>query len=64
MGRTGAWFAYQHPHLGGGITPDVVTLAKGLAGGFPIGAVIAYGERAATLLGRGQHGSTCCWKAP
>jgi len=58
MGRTGAWFAYQHQHLGGGITPDVVTLAKGLGGGFPIGAVIAYGERAATLLGRGQHGTT------
>ncbi len=58
MGRTGAWFAYQHSHLGGGITPDVVTLAKGLGGGFPIGAVIAFGERAATLLGRGQHGTT------
>jgi acetylornithine/N-succinyldiaminopimelate aminotransferase len=58
MGRTGAWLAHHHPHLGGGITPDVVTLAKGLGGGFPIGAVIAYGERAATLLGRGQHGST------
>lgn len=58
MGRTGAWLAHQHPHLGGGIRPDVVTLAKGLGGGFPVGAVVAYGERAATLLGRGQHGST------
>ncbi len=58
MGRTGAWLAHHHPHLGGGITPDVVTLAKGLGGGFPIGAVVAYGERAATLLGRGQHGTT------
>ena len=58
MGRTGEWFAHQHPHIGGGITPDVVTLAKGLGGGFPIGAVIAFGERAATLLGRGQHGTT------
>jgi len=58
MGRTGAWFAHQHPHLGGGITPDAVTLAKGLGGGFPVGAVIAFGERAATLLGRGQHGTT------
>ena len=58
MGRTGEWFAHQHPHVGGGITPDVVTLAKGLGGGFPIGAVIAFGERAATLLGRGQHGTT------
>nr|WP_210737211.1 acetylornithine transaminase [Cellulomonas hominis] len=58
MGRTGAWLAHQHPHLGGGIRPDVVTLAKGLGGGFPVGAVVAYGERAATLLGRGQHGTT------
>ncbi|MCL1872264.1 MAG: acetylornithine transaminase [Promicromonosporaceae bacterium] len=58
MGRTGAWFAYQHPEVGGGVVPDVVTLAKGLGGGFPIGAVIAFGERAATLLGRGQHGTT------
>src|SRR3712207_1916566 len=46
MGRTGAWLAHQHPHLGGGVLPDVVTLAKGLGGGFPIGAVIAYGDRA------------------
>jgi len=58
MGRTGTWLAHQHPHLGGGIRPDVVTLAKGLGGGFPVGAVVAYGERAATLLGRGQHGTT------
>jgi acetylornithine aminotransferase len=58
MGRTGRWLAHQHPHLGGGIRPDVVTLAKGLGGGFPVGALVAYGERAATLLGRGQHGTT------
>jgi len=58
MGRTGRWLAHQHPHLGGAIVPDVVTLAKGLGGGFPIGAVIAYGQRAASLLGRGQHGTT------
>ncbi|VTR78479.1 acetylornithine transaminase [Cellulomonas hominis] len=58
MGRTGTWLAHQHPHLGGGIRPDAVTLAKGLGGGFPVGAVVAYGERAATLLGRGQHGTT------
>ncbi len=58
MGRTGTWLAHQHPHLGGGARPDVVTLAKGLGGGFPVGAVVAYGERAATLLGRGQHGTT------
>jgi acetylornithine/N-succinyldiaminopimelate aminotransferase len=58
IGRTGSWLAYQQPDIGGGVVPDVVTLAKGLGGGFPVGAVIAYGERAATLLGRGQHGTT------
>jgi acetylornithine aminotransferase len=54
VGRTGTWFAHQ-AH---GIAPDILTLAKGLGGGFPIGAVVAYGERAATLLARGDHGST------
>jgi acetylornithine aminotransferase len=58
IGRTGAWLAHQHRHLGGGITADVVTLAKGLGGGIPVGAVIAYGEEAAGLLGPGQHGTT------
>lgn len=58
VGRTGTWFAHQDPELGGGVRPDVVTLAKGLGGGFPVGAVVAYGERAATLLGTGQHGTT------
>ena len=58
VGRTGAWFAHQHPHLGGGVRPDVVTLAKGLAGGLPIGAVVGLGEPAAALLGPGQHGTT------
>lgn len=58
MGRTGSWLAYQQPEVGGGIVPDAVTLAKGLGGGFPVGALVAYGERTATLLGRGQHGTT------
>ena len=53
MGRTGAFFAHQHD----GITPDVVTLAKGLGGGLPIGACIAIGETA-DLLTPGLHGST------
>ncbi len=53
IGRTGTWLALQ-AH---GIVPDVVTLAKGLGGGFPIGAVIGMGS-AGSLLGRGQHGST------
>ncbi|WP_129338747.1 acetylornithine transaminase [Cellulomonas endophytica] len=58
MGRTGRWFAHQHPHLGGGVRPDVVTVAKGLGGGFPVGGLIAFGEGVASLLGRGQHGTT------
>ena len=53
FGRTGEWFAYQHD----GVVPDVVTLAKGLGGGFPVGACIAFGA-AADLLGPGTHGST------
>lgn len=53
IGRTGAWFAHQHE----GVRPDVVTLAKGLAGGLPIGACIGLG-RAASLFMPGSHGST------
>jgi len=53
VGRTGRWFAHETA----GITPDIVTLAKGLAGGFPIGACIGVG-RAGTLLEPGNHGST------
>jgi acetylornithine aminotransferase len=58
IGRTGRWFAHQHEHLGGGVVPDVVTLAKGLGGGIPVGALIGLGERAAGLLAPGQHGTT------
>ncbi|HEU4361461.1 MAG TPA: acetylornithine transaminase [Mycobacterium sp.] len=53
VGRTGAFYAHQHD----GITPDVVTLAKGLGGGLPIGACLAVGA-AGDLLTPGQHGST------
>ena len=53
LGRTGVWFAHQSE----GIVPDVVTLAKGLGGGLPIGACIGIGA-AADGLGRGEHGST------
>ncbi len=52
VGRTGSWFA-----LPGEVEPDVVTLAKGLGGGFPIGACLAHGA-AASLLGPGNHGTT------
>jgi acetylornithine/N-succinyldiaminopimelate aminotransferase len=53
IGRTGKWFGYQWT----GIVPDVITLAKGLASGVPIGAVAARG-RAAGVLQPGSHGST------
>ena len=53
MGRVGDWFA----HAPSGIQPDVVTLAKGLAGGIPIGAMVAVGD-SGTLLGPGNHGTT------
>jgi acetylornithine/N-succinyldiaminopimelate aminotransferase len=52
LGRTGAWFAHQH----NGITPDVMTLAKGLGGGVPIGACLAAPR--ADVLEPGDHGST------
>ncbi|CAL9375716.1 Acetylornithine aminotransferase [Streptomyces sp. enrichment culture] len=54
IGRTGTWFEYQAHE---GVLPDVVTLAKGLGGGLPLGATVAFG-RAAELLGPGQHGTT------
>ena len=53
MGRTGTWFGFQHAD----IRPDVVTLAKGLGGGVPIGACLAAGK-AAGLFKPGNHGST------
>ncbi|HLS49407.1 MAG TPA: acetylornithine transaminase [Actinomycetaceae bacterium] len=58
MGRTGSWLAHHQPDIGGGIVPDAVALAKGLGGGLPIGALVAIGEQAASLLGPGQHGTT------
>jgi acetylornithine/N-succinyldiaminopimelate aminotransferase len=53
IGRTGAWFAFQHE----GVRPDLVTVAKGLGAGFPIGACLALGD-AAELLQPGNHGTT------
>jgi acetylornithine/N-succinyldiaminopimelate aminotransferase len=53
MGRTGDWFA----HAGSGIVPDLITLAKGLGAGFPIGACVGLGP-AGDLLGLGDHGTT------
>ncbi|MFG3204494.1 acetylornithine transaminase [Streptomyces sp. NPDC048192] len=54
IGRTGTWFEYQAHE---GVLPDVVTLAKQLGGGLPLGATVAFG-RAADLLRPGQHGTT------
>ncbi|GAA3103401.1 acetylornithine transaminase [Streptosporangium carneum] len=53
IGRTGHWFAHQHD----GALPDVLTLAKGLGGGMPIGACVGLGQ-AGTILAKGDHGST------
>ncbi len=53
VGRTGTWFAHQRE----GIIPDVITLAKGLGGGLPIGACVGIGG-CGSALGKGDHGST------
>jgi acetylornithine aminotransferase len=53
LGRTGKWFGYEES----GIKPDVITLAKGLGGGLPMGAMLVTGE-AKELFEPGQHGST------
>ena len=53
MGRTGFWFGYEHEE----VKPDVITLAKGIGGGLPLGAMIALGS-AAKLFQPGEHGST------
>ena len=54
VGRTGAWFAHQ----ASGVVPDAMTLAKGLGGGVPIGALVTYGAEVTGLLTAGQHGTT------
>jgi acetylornithine/N-succinyldiaminopimelate aminotransferase len=51
MGRTGSWFAYQNA----GVNPDIVTIAKGIASGFPMGAIVA---REGLSFNPGEHGST------
>lgn len=58
VGRTGAWFAHQHPDLvDAPVVPDIVTLAKGLAGGIPIGACLAT-QGSGKLFDPGNHGTT------
>ncbi len=54
IGRTGRWFAHQHS----GVVPDAITVAKGLGGGVPIGALLTFGAQVSGLLQPGQHGST------
>lgn len=54
IGRTGDWFG----HSASGIVPDAITIAKGLGGGLPIGALVTFGPEATGLLTAGQHGST------
>ncbi|MCC3280524.1 MULTISPECIES: acetylornithine transaminase [unclassified Arthrobacter] len=52
IGRTGKWFASE------GVQPDAMTLAKGLGGGFPVGALLTFGEQVSGLLSPGMHGTT------
>ncbi|MBG6190277.1 acetylornithine aminotransferase [Arthrobacter sp. CAN_A212] len=54
IGRTGSWFAHQPS----GVVPDAMTLAKGLGGGFPIGALVTFGDTVSSLFAPGQHGTT------
>ncbi|WP_304311883.1 acetylornithine transaminase [Bifidobacterium tibiigranuli] len=58
IGRTGEWFAFQRADLSGGAIPDAITFAKGVASGFPMGGMIAFGQQLSDLLGPGLHGST------
>jgi acetylornithine aminotransferase len=54
VGRTGTWFAFQQA----GVVPDAITIAKGLGGGVPVGALVTFGGAVSGLLTAGQHGST------
>lgn len=58
VGRTGEWFSFQRKDLSGGVTPDAITFAKGVAGGFPMGGLIAFGDKLSSLFTPGSHGST------
>ena len=61
IGRTGTWFGFQNPDLTGTeapVIPDAMTLAKGLGGGMPIGALVTFGHTVSDLFTAGQHGTT------
>ncbi|TYC96082.1 acetylornithine transaminase [Arthrobacter echini] len=55
IARTGRWFAHQWVD---GVVPDAMTLAKGLGGGVPVGALVTFGEEVSALISAGQHGTT------
>src|SRR5699024_5900690 len=56
--HTGYGVAHEAPEIGEGVTPDIITSAKGLGGGMPIGATITVGDSNTKLLEAGQHGTT------
>ncbi len=58
IGRTGSWFAFQREDLAGGVVPDIITFAKGVGGGFPMGGMISFGAELSALFTPGSHGST------
>lgn len=61
IGRTGTWFGFQNPDITGSdepVVPDAMTLAKGLGGGVPIGALVTFGRDVSDLFTAGQHGTT------
>lgn len=61
IGRTGTWFGFQNPEITGSqepVVPDAITLAKGLGGGMPIGALVTFGKDVSELFTAGQHGTT------
>lgn len=61
IGRTGTWFGFQNSHITGSqepVVPDAMTLAKGLGGGMPIGALVTFGKTVSNLFTAGQHGTT------
>lgn len=61
IGRTGTWFGFQNPQITGSespVIPDAFTLAKGLGGGVPVGAMVSTNARTSALLTAGQHGTT------
>ena len=61
IGRTGTWFGFQNPDITGSeepVVPDAMTLAKGLGGGMPIGALVTFGKEVSELFTAGQHGTT------